>query len=229
MNISFYRRNECEKAKGLCVIIDVLRAFTTAAYAFHRGAKEIILVPSKEEAFAKLRDNPSLILIGEEHGLPIQGFHFGNSPKQLQNELFTGCTLVQRTSAGTQGVALCTNSQGMLLASFVVAESTISYIQALAPSQISFIITGTRNGDEDLAFAEYASERLNGNDVPLEPFLRRVQASPCGHMFTDPLRPELAKEDLDLSVQANRFSFAMEVKKRGSDYVAHSVETSFRL
>lgn len=224
MNISFYKRAECEKAEGLCIVIDVLRAFTTAAYAFHREANEIILVSSKEEALAKLRDNPSLLLIGEEHGMPIQGFHFGNSPKQMLNERFTGRTLVQRTSAGTQGVIACTKSQGMLLASFVVAEATISHIQALAPSKTSFIVTGTRNGDEDLAFAEYASERLKGNSPPLEPFLRRVRASPCGQMFADPLRPELAEEDLELSVQANRFSFAMEVNTRGGEFVARSIE-----
>lgn len=39
-----YHRNECHEAKGLCVIIDVLRAFTTAAFAFAGGAREILLV-----------------------------------------------------------------------------------------------------------------------------------------------------------------------------------------
>lgn len=51
MKINIYRREECFKAKGFCVVIDVLRAFTTAAYAFAAGAKEIVLVSTVEEAF----------------------------------------------------------------------------------------------------------------------------------------------------------------------------------
>lgn len=65
MKINIYRRNECFKAKGLCVVIDVLRAFTTAAYAFAAGAKEIVLVSTAEEAFRMHEEDNSLILMGE--------------------------------------------------------------------------------------------------------------------------------------------------------------------
>jgi 2-phosphosulfolactate phosphatase len=221
MNITIYTRKECSKAKGLCVVIDVLRAFTTAAYAFSREAKEIILVSTKEEAFERYQKNPNLLLMGEEHGLPIAGFHFGNSPFQIQQKLLLGKTLVQRTSAGTQGVVACTQSSGLLLASFVVAEATICHIQKINPDKLSFIVTGTKNGDEDLAFAEYAQERLQGNTIPLEPYLERVQNSPSGQMFSNHLN--LRKEDLELSLKANRFSFAMEVEKIGNDLIAHPV------
>jgi len=39
-------------ATGVVVVIDVLRAFTTAAYAFGAGIAEIELVATREEAFA---------------------------------------------------------------------------------------------------------------------------------------------------------------------------------
>jgi len=38
MKINIFRIHECSKAEGLCVVIDVLRAFTTAAFAFGAGA-----------------------------------------------------------------------------------------------------------------------------------------------------------------------------------------------
>ena len=45
----------CGEATGTVVVIDVLRAFTTAAYAFATGAADITLVGEIEEAFT-LRD-----------------------------------------------------------------------------------------------------------------------------------------------------------------------------
>ena len=36
-----------EEAQGTTIIIDVFRAFTTAAIAFDRGANEIVLFPKK--------------------------------------------------------------------------------------------------------------------------------------------------------------------------------------
>jgi 2-phosphosulfolactate phosphatase len=224
MDFSIHSLRDCSQAKGLCVVIDVLRAFTTAAYAFSNGAKAIILVSSKEEAFQKYQADPSLILLGEEHALPIPGFHFGNSPFQIQNEDLSDRTLVQRTSAGTQGVVACAHAETMLIASFVVAEATICQIQTMNPSHVSFIVTGSKNGDEDRAFAEYACERLRGKNVPMKPFLERVKDSPSGQMFSQGLRKELAKEDLELSLLANRFSFAMQVFKTNGEYVARRIQ-----
>src|ERR1700722_14672195 len=104
MKFEIYRRHECSQAKGLCVIIDVLRAFTTAAFAFAAGAKEIIFVGSPEEAFKKYQNDNSLTLMGEVQGKHIEGFHFGNSPADIENISLSGRRLVQRTSEGTQGV-----------------------------------------------------------------------------------------------------------------------------
>ena len=41
-----------QQAEGTVVIIDVYRAFTTAAVAFLKGAEKIILVAEVEEALA---------------------------------------------------------------------------------------------------------------------------------------------------------------------------------
>jgi 2-phosphosulfolactate phosphatase len=94
MKIEIYRQEECFKAKGLCVVIDVLRAFTTAAYAFAAGAKEILLVSSVEEAFRMHREDHSLILMGEQGGLPFANFTMEIPPLnsswiQFVGELFS--------------------------------------------------------------------------------------------------------------------------------------------
>ncbi len=220
MEVTIFRREECAVAKGLCVVIDVLRAFTTAAFAFDAGAEEIILVSTPEEALQKYRQDNSLLLMGEVHGMPVEGFHFSNSPAEFENISIKGRRLVQRTSAGTQGVVNCRLADRMLLSSFVVAEATLKRIQALSPKQVSFIVTGTQNGDEDLALAEYLLARLQGEKTALNPFLERVRHSPEGKVFADPALPEFLERDLELALQADRFSFAMEIEREGGDLIA---------
>lgn len=223
MKIEIYRRDRCGEAKGLCVVIDVLRAFTTAAYAFDRGAQEITLVSSIEEALQMHREDPSLLLMGEEGGRPIAGFHYGNSPADIQRAPLRNCRMVQRTSAGTQGVVGCRHADRMLIASFVVAEATLRRILELSPSHLSFIVTGTEDGDEDLALAEYLKLRLLNQEGSSTPFLDRVRHSPEGRIFADPKIADFAQEDLELALQIDRFSFAMEVEECHGQQIATKV------
>jgi 2-phosphosulfolactate phosphatase len=223
MEINIYRRKDCANAHGLCIVIDVLRAFTTAAFAFASGAKEIILVSSIEDALDLYRADHSLILMGEQGGMPIQGFHYGNSPAEISNAMLTGCTIVQRTSAGTQGVVACGHASEMMIASFVVAEATLRYITASSSSHVSFIVTGDHNGDEDLALAEYLRERLLQKTPSVSSFLNRVKNSPEGQVFADPSVSEFPVQDLELALQVDRFPFAMEVKKKNGLLVASKV------
>ena len=225
MKINIYRGNECFKAEGLCVVIDVLRAFTTAAYAFSVGAKEILLVSTAKEAFEMQREDNSLILMGEENGRPIAGFDYGNSPDEIQRITLSGHKVVQRSSEGTQAVVKCRHAEQLMIASFVVADATLNYIQKLSPSIVSFIVTGVENGDEDLALAEYLQCRLFKQDVSPSSFLERVRLSPAGRTFADPNKIEFSPNDLELALQIDRFSFAMKVEKYGSNLVAKKVNT----
>ncbi len=66
MEYQIYKRHECSQTKGLCVIIDVLRAFTTAAFDFNAGAKEITFVGTPEEAFQKYQQDKTLVNGGSQ-------------------------------------------------------------------------------------------------------------------------------------------------------------------
>ena len=50
MNFLYTNLETCREATGLVVVIDVIRAFTNAAFAFSRGVKEIYPVSTVEEA-----------------------------------------------------------------------------------------------------------------------------------------------------------------------------------
>lgn len=223
MKINIYRRDECHQARGLCVVIDVMRAFTSAAYAFAAGANEITLVAKTEDALNLYHTDNNLILMGEHDGQLITGFHYGNSPSQLQNLDLLGRSMVQRTTAGTQGVLACGHVDKIMIASFVVAAATVQRILEIAPAQVSLIVTGMHNGDEDLALAEYLQAKLLQQPVDLTVLLERVRQSPEGQACLDPNLTTYPSADLELALQIDRFKFAMEIEQTHGQFVAKKI------
>jgi len=216
MDISYLTLDNCSEANGVVVVIDVLRAFSTSAYAFAAGAQSIILLSTVEEALA-LRDRiPGSLIMGEVNGVPVQGFDFNNSPTALIDQGLTGKVMIQRTSAGTQGVTRSRNAGVLLTGSFCCANATVHYIQRLKPDKVTFVNTGIRpgvRGDEDAACAEYMTALLRGEDPNPGPYLQRVRMSQDGQLFADPARSEFPSTDLDYCTQVDRFDFAMLVKR----------------
>jgi phosphosulfolactate phosphohydrolase-like enzyme len=88
------------RAIGTVAVIDVFRAFTTAAVALANGASSIVMVRSVDEALALREAGIGQICMGEVRGRAPDGFDFGNSPYEISNVDFHGQTIIQRTSAG---------------------------------------------------------------------------------------------------------------------------------
>lgn len=224
MELNIYKGHHFPEARGVCVVIDVLRAFTTAAFAFSAGAQEIAFVSTPEEAFLKHQNDPSLLLMGECEGLHIEGFHFENSPSELGSATLSGRKMVQRTSSGTQGVIGCNHASHILVSSFVVAEATVKHILQLKPTHVSFIATGRSNGDEDVALADYLAARLKGQPIDLKHCLERVRTSPAAQrMLKGPISYENGMIDLELALKVDLFHFAMEVFKENDDLIGRAV------
>jgi 2-phosphosulfolactate phosphatase len=208
------------QATGTTVVIDVLRAFTSACYALGAGASEIILVSETEQAFALRRQFPAALLMGEVGGGPIPGFDFSNSPAHYVNCDLSGRRLIQRTSNGTQGVIRAAHAENILAASFVCAGATARYIQQIAPSQVTFVITAwhadaasPQHGDEDAACADYLEALLTTGSPDPTPYLARVAASPTGRLFQSNTRTEYPASDLPYCTQLDRFHFALPIQR----------------
>jgi 2-phosphosulfolactate phosphatase len=206
----------CSEATGTVVVIDVLRAFTCAAFAFAAGAKEILLVQETAEAFALQRKVPGVLLMGEVDGFPIEGFDYGNSPSALMNLDLAGHRLIQRTSRGTSSVVRSKRADMILTSSFCCAKATAKYILDHAPNAVAFVITGLGEngmGDEDVACADYLEALLQGHQPAPVPFLRRVRESIIGQLLLNPSYPELPAEDLPCCTDLDCFDFAMLVRR----------------
>src|SRR4029077_15308256 len=134
-------------ARGLAVVIDVFRAFSTAAYAFDRGATEVVLVGPVEEAFALRRRWPDALIMGEVDGRRVDGFDFGNSTSVIARADLRGRRLVprtraaarggrrtRRTSAGTQGGLAAQGADEIVLGSFVCAGAIVRHVRRRDPA-----------------------------------------------------------------------------------------------
>lgn len=217
----------CAAATGTVVVIDVLRAFSTAAYAFAAGVKDITLVSSIEEAFALKKQIPDFLLMGEMGSLPVKGFDFSNSPTSFDHQDLTGRRMVQRSTAGTQGVIRSRKASRLLASSFCCASATASHLRKLTPTRITFVITGVGMdggiGDEDAACADYLEALVSGELPDPAPFIQRVVNSITGRFIASSTLPDLPTADLDLCVKVNRFDFAMVIKRRNGLPVMRAV------
>ena len=206
----------CGEAMGTVVAIDVIRAFTTAAFAFAAGAQEIVLVGEVEEALALRERFPGSLVMGEVSGLRPEGFDYGNSPSALIGLDLSGRRLIQRTSAGTQGIVRSQRAEALLASSFVCASATVRHLQRQSPESVTFVVTGVFpgvNGDEDAACADYLAALLRGKSPNIAPFVQRVCDSSEGHFF-DESPPGSPLSDLECCLSVDRFDFAMVVERR---------------
>ncbi len=214
MKFRYTNLETCHEATGAIIVIDVIRAFTNAAYAFARGATEIYPVSTVEEALQLKAAIPNSLVCGEVGGIPPEGFDFGNSPTQTNILDLGECVIVQRTGAGTQGIVRSVNADTLLAASLVVANATVTYIRKLGIDVVTFVITGqvgNGRGDEDLACAEYLEALLKSQQPDPAPFVDRVYNSYDARLHLNPYFPEFPASDLDLCTNVDAFDFAMPV------------------
>jgi 2-phosphosulfolactate phosphatase len=203
------------KATGLTVIIDVFRAFSTACYAFDRGAARIIPVGDLELAYELKKRNPELLLMGERKGRKQPGFDYGNSPAEIETADFTNRTIVQTTSAGTQGIAAARGAEQIVTGSFVNARAIVSYIKAAAVSGVSLVCMGSEareSSDEDTLCAEYIRDSLTGKTTDFEKIRARLRRYKSSAKFFDEKTTWAPERDFHLCLHLDRFSFVLVAK-----------------
>ena len=199
------------------VVIDVLRSFTTAAVALAGGARAIYPVDGAAAATALLARVGNPLSVGAVGGGdPLPGFDFGNSPSHLAHADLVGRDVVLTTAAGVRGLQRFRQARRLYAACLGCAAATAKAIRAAGAQEVCFVITGEwvdRNGDEDIACADYIEALLRGERPAPEPFEQRVRDSDFGRRFGAGAWPHLPLADLDLAAHADRFDFALAVRR----------------
>ena len=194
------------KANGAVVIIDVFRAFTTAALAISQGAKNIYLVSDIEDAKI-LRDKVGAdYCVGEVDGKKPAGFDFGNSPYEIKQIELTNKSLVLSTRAGVVGVNSVEKSDVIMGASLVNAEATCRWLQRKAFEKVTIVAMGwagiTRT-DEDEICAMYIRNLLEHRKTDHNSIKYMILSSSHVSKFDDVNLPWYHPQDRDIALDIN--------------------------
>jgi 2-phosphosulfolactate phosphatase len=234
MNVHIHQGHRPDlKQAEVYVVIDVIRAFTTAWIAFARGVREILLVREIDEAFALRRHYPDYLLVGERKALKIEGFDLGNSPWEMSRADVARRGLIFTTTNGVtatlHALAQCAPSGAVFATGYLGAAQTVAAIETLATGRRDLrvnLIASHPTGDEDLACAEWMRARLHGEDADEAAVVARILASEAAAKFLDPARPEYDARDMDLVTGARAEPLALRATMRDDRPVLLPVSTT---
>jgi 2-phosphosulfolactate phosphatase len=227
MNIRFCGITDCNVQGGTAVVIDVLRAFSTAAWAFSLGVERMVLTDDLAEALRIKATMPGALAMKD--GEPAPGFELSNSPVQLQKQTdLVSRTIVQRTTAGTVGAVAARRAARLYCASFLNAGATAEAIRrGGASDDVTFVVSGgDGTHDEDRACAEYIALLLDDPAADAGPFVARVAASQSARTLAQRVADgSLGTDAGDVAVcmETDRFGFAMRAAEEDGLLVLRQV------
>lgn len=215
MTARYLARWELSEVTGTVVAIDVLRAFTSAAYAFAAGASAIWVVGGVDEARRLGASIEGAVVMGEDRGRRPPGFHLSNSPVAVSRADLDGRVVVQRTSAGTRGVIAAASADRLFAASLVCASATAAAVGADPPV---YVITGrfaddAASGEDDLLTAQLIERARVGDPLDAATTAAGVAASPEAARTRGLGDEHVHPQDIAFALDVDRFDFAMRVER----------------
>ena len=218
MQIVRVDRTTVAQAKGVVIVIDVIRAFSVAGYAFAGGARGLWLVRTVEEALALREHEPGALLAGKVGGRLIPGFDLNNSPVCVAQADVHGRLLIQRTGAGTQGAVDAVNASYILPCALTNARATANYATTLATpteASIALLPTGMTSdftyGNEDVVCADYVEALLQGRANVGEALAKDIAQLRVSGRFDwwEQGDKDFPFEDIAAVLDVDRFDFAL--------------------
>lgn len=211
-------------ARGVVIVIDVFRAFTTAAVAFSRGATKIIICASPEQALTLRNSGAGDLCMGEVRGIKPKNFDFGNSPHELSRANIEGVTLIQSTQAGTVGINAAANgSSDLYLGALINAKATASAISETSPDLVTIVAMGAQalvRTDEDEQCALYLRNLLQGRTSDQQSVRNLVLAGHEAQKYGDPSQSHFLVQDRKMALDIDSIDFAIRVQRVGDLLVA---------
>jgi 2-phosphosulfolactate phosphatase len=206
-----------EQARGLAIIIDVFRAFTTACYALSAAPRDYLAVADTRAAARIAACSERPFLIGKPELGASLTYDIPNSPTRLLASTLTGSTAIHRTGAGARGILHATEAEEVIAASLVNAGAAARYAAARDPDVVTLVCMGhegTAPSAEDEVCAELIEARLRGRSFDLKARLPSLREGPGRYFFGDE-QLEYPREDFDRCTEVDRFTFILRAARLG--------------
>lgn len=157
------------------VVMDVLRATTTIAYALQNGADSVIPCEEPDDALA-VRERLGahrVVLGGERDSVRIPGFDFDNSPLSYTRDTVHGKTVAFTTTNGTRALrrAMQASPHAIVCGAFANLSAVVQYLLKTDAPNVLLACAGSEESIalEDLllagAIAGRLSEAVGGVDL----------------------------------------------------------------
>jgi 2-phosphosulfolactate phosphatase len=198
-----------QKQIYIVVVIDVFRAFSTAAYVLDRYPAYYIFA-KKSDTISRIAVQYSQpLLIGKAEIGANLNYHIPNSPtRSLQIEV-TGKNIFHRTEAGAKGVLLAKDADIILVASFVNSSATARYIRKFPKAKVIIMPMGHEGNTptlEDSLCGQYIVALINGRLLNIKDFFSELKQG-SGKYFFGKDQSQYPSSDFNLCLDVNRFNF----------------------
>ena len=145
-NLSYYHvaSDVPDNKSEIAVVIDVLRATTTIAWALKNGADSIEVFADLDLLREKAMkwDPDKRVMLAERGGKKIDGFDLGNSPLTVTKEIVEGKRLFMSTTNGTKALQRVENSQFLFPMALTNRKAVADRIISLNRSNILVLGSG---------------------------------------------------------------------------------------
>ena len=126
------------------IAIDVLRATTTMAAAFHAGAESIHVFSDLDLLRTSSQKFPieQRLLAGERGGARVEGFDLGNSPLDHTAERSGGRHLFMSTTNGTRCLHRIQKVEMVITAALTTRQAVVDFLLKQQPEQVWLVGSG---------------------------------------------------------------------------------------
>lgn len=203
---------EAKLARGVCVVIDVFRACTTACVLCERGAK-VLAAPDLASALRWRSAAPDRLVLAERGGVPCPEADLGNSPHLALAWDLEEKEVAMNTSSGTPALfGAAETAEVLLLGAFINASAVERRLRELDPEDVTLLAAG-EGGEasclEDRMCALYLKNQLEEFPNSMEALNRALRLAPAAQKFKDPELTWAPAEDLDICLTLDRVDFSL--------------------
>lgn len=201
-------------ARGVCIVIDVLRATTTLTTLLEYGAAQVLVASQASEARALRGADPLALLLGEIGGLRPPDFDYGNSPHELVPARVAGRRAICSTTNGTAAIRAAIAAPLTLLGCLRNATAVVAHAHAAARERDVPLTIVCSGGGGGRAFA------LDDTLVAGELVARAIESALAAGTSPD------LDEAADAALTLYRATFGGDVRPDAARWTTALAETS---